>query len=189
MNQIAEMIKIVQCQTQCIYFVFFLHSGRQRRSLWSSKQKQVTTVLASKICCISCYQIPSVFTEPCRILQLIAEFVQAASCIFTLTLRLELVFCDNSHAQFYFDKCSSRANDIYLSSFVHRRPNHRTLEKFLLVNDALRFYSGAHQENYQALWFDKIDDPVSGETLHVYKGGYWEAKDGGGGWDMCPDIF
>ncbi|XP_075890364.1 oxysterol-binding protein 1 isoform X3 [Nelusetta ayraudi] len=47
----------------------------------------------------------------------------------------------------------------------------------------------AHQENYQALWFDKIDDPVSGETLHVYKGGYWEAKDGAGGWDMCPDIF
>uniref|UniRef100_A0A665TAI2 Oxysterol-binding protein n=1 Tax=Echeneis naucrates TaxID=173247 RepID=A0A665TAI2_ECHNA len=47
---------------------------------------------------------------------------------------------------------------------------------------------GAHQDNYQAQWFEKIDDPVSGETLHVYKGGYWEAKDQGS-WDMCPDIF
>ncbi|XP_045903086.1 oxysterol-binding protein 1-like isoform X2 [Micropterus dolomieu] len=45
-----------------------------------------------------------------------------------------------------------------------------------------------HQENYQALWFEKLDDPVSGETLHVYKGGYWEAKEQGK-WDMCPDIF
>uniref|UniRef100_A0A672HRA9 Oxysterol-binding protein n=1 Tax=Salarias fasciatus TaxID=181472 RepID=A0A672HRA9_SALFA len=45
-----------------------------------------------------------------------------------------------------------------------------------------------HSDNYQALWFEKIDDPVSGETLHVYKGGYWEAKDQGS-WDMCPDIF
>uniref|UniRef100_A0A672HR29 Oxysterol-binding protein n=1 Tax=Salarias fasciatus TaxID=181472 RepID=A0A672HR29_SALFA len=47
---------------------------------------------------------------------------------------------------------------------------------------------GTHSDNYQALWFEKIDDPVSGETLHVYKGGYWEAKDQGS-WDMCPDIF
>ncbi|XP_034455484.1 oxysterol-binding protein 1-like isoform X4 [Hippoglossus hippoglossus] len=47
---------------------------------------------------------------------------------------------------------------------------------------------GAHQDNHQALWFEKIDDPVSGETLHIYKGGYWEAKEQGG-WDICPDIF
>ncbi|XP_034455459.1 oxysterol-binding protein 1-like isoform X2 [Hippoglossus hippoglossus] len=46
----------------------------------------------------------------------------------------------------------------------------------------------AHQDNHQALWFEKIDDPVSGETLHIYKGGYWEAKEQGG-WDICPDIF
>ncbi|XP_076001365.1 oxysterol-binding protein 1-like isoform X2 [Genypterus blacodes] len=45
-----------------------------------------------------------------------------------------------------------------------------------------------HQDNHQALWFEKIHDPVSGETLHVYKGGYWGAKDDGK-WDMCPDIF
>ncbi|XP_035515725.1 oxysterol-binding protein 1-like isoform X5 [Morone saxatilis] len=46
----------------------------------------------------------------------------------------------------------------------------------------------AHQDNYQALWFEKLDDPASGETLHVYKGGYWEAKEQGS-WDMCADIF
>uniref|UniRef100_A0A8C9XBK8 Oxysterol-binding protein n=1 Tax=Sander lucioperca TaxID=283035 RepID=A0A8C9XBK8_SANLU len=47
---------------------------------------------------------------------------------------------------------------------------------------------GTHPDNYQAMWFEKLDDPVSGETLHVYKGGYWEAKDQGS-WDVCPDIF
>ncbi|XP_065812731.1 oxysterol-binding protein 1 isoform X15 [Labrus bergylta] len=47
---------------------------------------------------------------------------------------------------------------------------------------------GIHQDNHQALWFEKLDDPVSGETLHVYKGGYWEAKDQAE-WDLCPDIF
>ncbi|XP_062333295.1 oxysterol-binding protein 1 isoform X10 [Osmerus eperlanus] len=47
---------------------------------------------------------------------------------------------------------------------------------------------GSHQDNYQALWFERFEDPVSGETMHVYKGGYWEAKDQGN-WDMCPDIF
>ncbi|XP_035493523.1 oxysterol-binding protein 1-like isoform X2 [Scophthalmus maximus] len=49
-------------------------------------------------------------------------------------------------------------------------------------------YLSPHQDNYQALWFEKIDDAASGETLHVYKGGYWEAKDQGS-WDMCPEIF
>uniref|UniRef100_A0A3Q2ZUS7 Oxysterol-binding protein n=1 Tax=Kryptolebias marmoratus TaxID=37003 RepID=A0A3Q2ZUS7_KRYMA len=46
----------------------------------------------------------------------------------------------------------------------------------------------AHPDNYQALWFEKTHDPISGETLHVYKGGYWEAKEQGS-WEMCPDIF
>ncbi|KAL6110892.1 osbp [Pungitius sinensis] len=47
---------------------------------------------------------------------------------------------------------------------------------------------GTHPDSYQAMWFEKLDDPVSGETLHVYKGGYWEAKEQGS-WDMCPEIF
>lgn len=56
------------------------------------------------------------------------------------------------------------------------------------VKDFLPFPPGTHPDNHQALWFEKIDDAASGETLHVYKGGYWEAKDQGT-WDMCPDIF
>uniref|UniRef100_A0A3B3B8Y1 Oxysterol-binding protein n=1 Tax=Oryzias melastigma TaxID=30732 RepID=A0A3B3B8Y1_ORYME len=47
---------------------------------------------------------------------------------------------------------------------------------------------GTHQDNYQPLWFKNTEDAVSGETLHVYKGGYWEAKEQGL-WDMCPEIF
>ncbi|XP_068445422.1 oxysterol-binding protein 1-like isoform X1 [Clinocottus analis] len=49
-------------------------------------------------------------------------------------------------------------------------------------------YLSTHSDNYQAMWFEKLDDPVSGETLHVYKGGYWEAKEQGN-WDACPEIF
>ncbi|XP_037106806.1 oxysterol-binding protein 1-like isoform X2 [Syngnathus acus] len=49
--------------------------------------------------------------------------------------------------------------------------------------------TSVHPDSYQSLWFEKVDDPTSGETMHVYKGGYWETKDGGGGWDVCPDIF
>ncbi|XP_042340791.1 oxysterol-binding protein 1-like isoform X2 [Plectropomus leopardus] len=49
-------------------------------------------------------------------------------------------------------------------------------------------YQSAHPDNYQPMWFEKLDDPVSGESLHVYKGGYWEAKEQGS-WDVCPDIF
>lgn len=55
-------------------------------------------------------------------------------------------------------------------------------------NENVCFPSDSHQDNYQALWFEKLQDPVSGETLHVYKGGYWEAKEEAV-WDMCPDIF
>uniref|UniRef100_A0A8D2ZG19 Oxysterol-binding protein n=1 Tax=Scophthalmus maximus TaxID=52904 RepID=A0A8D2ZG19_SCOMX len=54
--------------------------------------------------------------------------------------------------------------------------------------EAVKAASTPEEDNYQALWFEKIDDAASGETLHVYKGGYWEAKDQGS-WDMCPEIF
>ncbi|XP_031415282.1 oxysterol-binding protein 1 isoform X2 [Clupea harengus] len=45
-----------------------------------------------------------------------------------------------------------------------------------------------HQDNYSAQWFDHFDDPHTGEQTHLYKGGYWEAKDQGS-WENCPDIF
>ncbi|XP_036372739.1 oxysterol-binding protein 1 isoform X2 [Megalops cyprinoides] len=47
---------------------------------------------------------------------------------------------------------------------------------------------GTHQDNYKALWFDRFEDPVTGEVTHIYRGGYWEAKEQGS-WDACPDIF
>lgn len=50
------------------------------------------------------------------------------------------------------------------------------------------FSSGVHQDNYEAMWFERTEDVVTGEYMHVYKGGYWEAKDHGN-WDMCPDIY
>uniref|UniRef100_A0A4W5RJY9 Oxysterol binding protein n=1 Tax=Hucho hucho TaxID=62062 RepID=A0A4W5RJY9_9TELE len=43
-------------------------------------------------------------------------------------------------------------------------------------------------DNYEAMWFERTEDAVTGESMHVYKGGYWEAKDHGN-WDMCPDIY
>ncbi|TNM93955.1 hypothetical protein fugu_002131 [Takifugu bimaculatus] len=43
-------------------------------------------------------------------------------------------------------------------------------------------------DNYQARWFEHCEDRVSGEQVHIYKGGYWETKDRGN-WEGCPDIF
>ncbi|XP_062865147.1 oxysterol-binding protein 1 isoform X2 [Trichomycterus rosablanca] len=43
-------------------------------------------------------------------------------------------------------------------------------------------------DNYKAQWFDKQDDPTTGESVHIYRGGYWEAKEQGV-WQACPDIF
>lgn len=48
--------------------------------------------------------------------------------------------------------------------------------------------SGAPHENYQALWFERCEDRITGEQVHIYKGGYWEAKDRGS-FEGCPDIF
>uniref|UniRef100_A0A673JKI2 Oxysterol-binding protein n=1 Tax=Sinocyclocheilus rhinocerous TaxID=307959 RepID=A0A673JKI2_9TELE len=45
-----------------------------------------------------------------------------------------------------------------------------------------------HQDNYKSMWFEQLVDPVTGEPTHIYKGGYWEAKEQGN-WDSCPDIF
>lgn len=48
--------------------------------------------------------------------------------------------------------------------------------------------SGVSHDNYQARWFEHCEDRVSGEQVHIYKGGYWETKDRGT-WEGCPDIF
>uniref|UniRef100_A0A7N8XLQ7 Oxysterol-binding protein n=1 Tax=Mastacembelus armatus TaxID=205130 RepID=A0A7N8XLQ7_9TELE len=46
----------------------------------------------------------------------------------------------------------------------------------------------APHDNYQALWFERREDPITGEQVHIYRGGYWEAKDRGS-WEGCPNIF
>uniref|UniRef100_A0A3P9HHY9 Oxysterol-binding protein n=1 Tax=Oryzias latipes TaxID=8090 RepID=A0A3P9HHY9_ORYLA len=48
--------------------------------------------------------------------------------------------------------------------------------------------SSVPHENYKARWFEHTEDKITGEAVHVYKGGYWEAKDQGK-WEDCPDIF
>uniref|UniRef100_A0A8C1PIM0 Oxysterol-binding protein n=1 Tax=Cyprinus carpio TaxID=7962 RepID=A0A8C1PIM0_CYPCA len=48
--------------------------------------------------------------------------------------------------------------------------------------------SSGHQDNYTPMWFERLVDPMTGEPTHIYKGGYWEAKEQGN-WDSCPDIF
>ncbi|KAG9346969.1 hypothetical protein JZ751_005896 [Albula glossodonta] len=49
------------------------------------------------------------------------------------------------------------------------------------------FPSGTHQDNYKALWFERTVDQVTGESTHIYKGGYWEAKDQGN-WDAFGSV-
>ncbi|XP_041723930.2 oxysterol-binding protein 1 isoform X1 [Coregonus clupeaformis] len=45
-----------------------------------------------------------------------------------------------------------------------------------------------HQDNYTAQWFKRCEDPATGEFTHIYKGGYWEAKEKGS-WESCPEIY
>ncbi|XP_016321613.1 oxysterol-binding protein 2-like isoform X2 [Sinocyclocheilus anshuiensis] len=47
---------------------------------------------------------------------------------------------------------------------------------------------GQNFEGYRPLWFHQRTDEMTGETIYVYKGGYWEAKERQE-WSMCPDIF
>uniref|UniRef100_A0A668SC39 Oxysterol-binding protein n=1 Tax=Oreochromis aureus TaxID=47969 RepID=A0A668SC39_OREAU len=48
--------------------------------------------------------------------------------------------------------------------------------------------ASAPHDNYLALWFERCEDPITGEEIHIYKGGYWEAKERGS-WENCPNIF
>uniref|UniRef100_A0A673D0J3 Oxysterol-binding protein n=1 Tax=Sphaeramia orbicularis TaxID=375764 RepID=A0A673D0J3_9TELE len=46
----------------------------------------------------------------------------------------------------------------------------------------------APHDTYKALWFERCEDPITGEQVHIYRGGYWEAKERGS-WEGCADIF
>lgn len=41
---------------------------------------------------------------------------------------------------------------------------------------------------YEPIWFKKEVEPITGSIAHLYKGGYWEAKEKQD-WSMCPNIF
>ena len=47
---------------------------------------------------------------------------------------------------------------------------------------------GKVYEGYKPAWFEKVDDELTNVSLHVYKGGYWEAKETGE-WSLCPEIY
>ncbi|XP_068749681.1 oxysterol-binding protein 1-like isoform X2 [Montipora capricornis] len=47
---------------------------------------------------------------------------------------------------------------------------------------------GKVYEGYQPCWFENVSDEVTKSNLHVYKGGYWEAKETKD-WSLCPEIF
>ena len=44
------------------------------------------------------------------------------------------------------------------------------------------------EASYTPRWFQKEYDPLTNTMMHVYKGGYWEAKLKGD-WEDLPDIF
>ena len=48
--------------------------------------------------------------------------------------------------------------------------------------------AGKDYEGYIPLWFERKVDPITGDLICAYKGGYWEAKDKQD-WSSCPDIF
>ena len=43
-------------------------------------------------------------------------------------------------------------------------------------------------DGYKPVWFEQIVDELTETPMHVYKGGYWEAKEKTD-WSACPDIY
>ncbi|KAI2668139.1 Oxysterol-binding protein 1 [Labeo rohita] len=60
--------------------------------------------------------------------------------------------------------------------------------KHCMVHTRQHTQASGHQDNYRPMWFERQVDPKTGEPTHIYRGGYWEAKEQGS-WDSCPDIF
>jgi len=65
-----------------------------------------------------------------------------------------------------------------------------TFSKYLTSSPSLASspHAGKDYEGYIPLWFERKVDPITGELICAYKGGYWEAKDKQD-WSSCPDIF
>lgn len=65
--------------------------------------------------------------------------------------------------------------------------NHQSLS-FLYMFSQVLSLSGAPHDNYRARWFELCEDQITGEQVHIYKGGYWEAKELGS-WEGTQDIY
>ncbi|XP_061626528.1 oxysterol-binding protein 1-like isoform X2 [Phyllopteryx taeniolatus] len=106
----------------------------------------------------------------------------------------EVIKAANTPEEADADKIGTEASEVSDETDIEDSPNARTHPPRPVTSQDSESSCGAtaktaHPDRYQAQWFEKVDDTTSGETLHVYKGGYWETKDSGGGWDVCPDIF
>lgn len=47
---------------------------------------------------------------------------------------------------------------------------------------------GIVYEGYKPAWFENVVDEVTDTSVHVYKGGYWEAKERKD-WSLSPEIY
>ncbi|XP_039188441.1 oxysterol-binding protein 2 isoform X2 [Crotalus tigris] len=56
------------------------------------------------------------------------------------------------------------------------------------VEAAEALAEGKDYKGYIPMWFERKVDPVTGELMCVYKGGYWESKEKQD-WSQCPSIF
>lgn len=45
------------------------------------------------------------------------------------------------------------------------------------------------EATYTPVWFEKEYDPLTNQMMHVYRGGYWEAKSAGDWGRKLPDIY
>ncbi|XP_070587524.1 oxysterol-binding protein 2-like, partial [Erythrolamprus reginae] len=64
----------------------------------------------------------------------------------------------------------------------------RAVRRHREVEAAGALVEGKDYKGYIPLWFERKVDPVTGELMCVYKGGYWESKQKQN-WSQCPSIF
>uniref|UniRef100_A0A670ZQY1 Oxysterol-binding protein n=2 Tax=Pseudonaja textilis TaxID=8673 RepID=A0A670ZQY1_PSETE len=64
----------------------------------------------------------------------------------------------------------------------------RAVRRHREVEAADALAEGKDYKGYTPLWFERKVDPLTGELMCVYKGGYWESKEKQD-WSQCPSIF
>ncbi|KAG8146124.1 hypothetical protein E2320_012516 [Naja naja] len=64
----------------------------------------------------------------------------------------------------------------------------RAVRRHREVEAADALAEGKDYKGYIPLWFERKVDPLTGELMCVYKGGYWESKEKQD-WSQCPSIF